>query len=295
MTSTAFPFSAGDSHAVTPLPAAACDCHLHVYDNAYPIAPGARLNPPTATVADYRRVQQRMGTTRAVLVTPSTYGADNTVMLNGLAQLGEQGRGVAVITGDESDQALQDLHRAGVRGVRINLSLGATNDAASIEHIARRIAPLHWHLQLLMSIDQLVTLAPVLERLPTHLVFDHFGRIPPGECLKHAAHRWLLTMMSQGKAWIKLSGGCLVSPLASVEDPDLDALARSFMNAAQDQVVWGSDWPHATSSAGLQPMPDDARQIDRLAHWAQDERQLQRILVSNPARLYDFPTSTLSN
>jgi predicted TIM-barrel fold metal-dependent hydrolase len=290
MTRPVYPFSAGVANAVTRVPLASCDCHLHVYDNTHPIASGAKLNPPTATVEDYRRIQARMGTSRAVLVTPSTYGADNTVMLNGLAQLGAQGRGVAVIDGDESEAQLHALQAAGVRGVRINLSLGATNDVASIEHIAHRIAPLGWHLQLLMPIEQLVALSPVLERLPTAMVFDHFARITPSQCMKHPAHHWLRAMMARGKAWLKLSGGCLVSPTASVEDVGLDDLARSFIDAAPERVVWGSDWPHATASAGLQPMPDDARQIDRLAQWAGDAPQLQRILVSNPARLYDFPS-----
>lgn len=286
----AYPFSAGESIANTRVPQGACDAHLHVYDNAHPIAPGARLNPPTATVAEYHRIQARMGTSRGVLVTPSTYGADNTVMLRALAQLGGQGRGVAVIQGDESEAQLQGLKQAGVRGVRLNFSLGATNDVASIEHIAHRIAPLGWHLQLLMPVDQLVALSQVLERLPTDLVFDHFGRITPSLCGQHAAHHWLLSMMRRGKAWVKLSGACLVSALASVEDPALDGLARSFIDAAPEQVVWGSDWPHATASAGMQPMPDDARQIDRLAQWAGDGPLLQRILVRNPERLYDFPT-----
>lgn len=287
---TVYPFSAGESSAATHVPAGACDCHLHVYDNAHPIAPGAKLNPPTATLDDYRRIQARMGTARAVVVTPSTYGADNAVMLGGLAQLGSQGRGVAVIQGDESDVQLHNLKQAGVRGVRLNFSLGATNDVASIEHIAHRIAPLGWHLQLLMPVDQLVALGPVLERLPTDLVFDHFGRITPGQCMQHPAHHWLLAMMRRGKAWVKLSGAYLVSVVASVEDTALDELARSFIDAAPGQVVWGSDWPHATASAGLQPMPDDARQIDRLAEWAREASSLHRILVSNPARLYDFPS-----
>ena len=285
-----YPFSAGTSVANTRVPEGACDCHVHVYDNAHPIAKGAKLNPPTATVADYQIVQARMGTSRAVLVTPSTYGADNTVMLQGLAKLGSQGRGVAVIQGDESDAQLHSHHEAGVRGVRLNFSLGATHHAASIRQIAQRIAPLGWHLQLLMPVDQLLALGPELEQLPTDLVFDHFGRITPSQCGQHAAHRRLLNMMQRGKTWIKLSGGCLVSASLSVEDPALDDLARSFIEAAPEQVVWGSDWPHATSSAGMQPMPNDARQIDRLAQWAGDAQQLQRILVSNPQRLYEFPS-----
>ncbi len=283
-----YPFSAGEAVAGITLPAGACDCHLHVYDARVPAAPGATLLPPDASVEDYRRVQARMGTTRAVLVTPSTYGTDNTPMLAGLAQLGSDGRGVAVLSGDEVEAHLRCLHDAGVRGARINLSLGVVNEAASITRIARRIAPLGWHLQLLMPADQMASMAPVLRDLPVDLVFDHFGRITPAQCGTHPAHTLLLELLAAGRAWVKLSGGYLVSPTASVEDPGLDALARSFLDAAPDRVVWGSDWPHATASAGRQPMPDDARQVERLAQWTGDAQGLRQVLVLNPERLYGF-------
>jgi D-galactarolactone isomerase len=288
-----YPFSAGGAVADTRLPPGACDCHIHVYDAAVAVAPGAMLQPPPASVADYRRVQARMGTSRTVLVTPSTYGTNNRPMLDGLSQLGEQGRGVAVISGDESDAQLHALHAQGVRGVRVNLSLGLTNDAASIPRIAGRIEPLGWHLQLLMPTDRLVELGPMLRSLPVDLVFDHFGRIAPSGFEAHPAHALLLQLLGTGRIWIKLSGGYLISPRARTDDPDLDTLARSFIHAAPDRVLWGSDWPHATASAGHQPMPDDARQVDRLAQWAGDAQRLRQILVHNPERLYGFAPATL--
>ncbi|MEY5099313.1 MAG: hypothetical protein RJA36_2032 [Pseudomonadota bacterium] len=287
-----YPFSAGESPAQARLPSGACDCHLHVYDSRVAAVAGARLQPPSASIEDYRRIQARMGTMRSVLVTPSTYGADNSLMLAALAQLGTQGRGVAVITGDESDAHLRQLHELGVRGVRINLSLGTIHDVGSIEQIAHRIAPLGWHLQLLMPVEQLLAMGPVLRQLPTDLVFDHFGRITPGQCAVHPAHDLLLELLASGHAWVKLSGGYLVSACSTVEDPGLEQLARSFMDAAPERVVWGSDWPHATASAGLQPMPDDARQIDLLAQWAGDAQRLRQILVLNPERLYGFAPAT---
>jgi predicted TIM-barrel fold metal-dependent hydrolase len=286
--SSPFPFSAGHGPAGVVLPPGACDCHLHVYDSRHPAVAQAALLPPDASVADYLPVQRRMGTSRAVLVTPSTYGADNSAMLEGLAQLGAAGRGVAVIAGDEDDADLERLHAAGVRGVRINLSLGRTNGPDALEPIASRIAPLGWHLQVLMPATQLVELAPVLRRLPVPLVFDHFGRVSPASFARDPAHAVLLDLLANERAWIKLSGGYLVSPTASVEDPALDALARSFIGAAPHRVLWGSDWPHATASAGRQPMPDDARLVDRLAEWAGDAPTLQAILVGNPERLYGF-------
>jgi len=104
---TPVPFSLGTTAPRTALPAAACDCHVHVYDQRFPVAPGARLLPPDASASDYRALQQRLGTERTVLVTPSTYGSDNRCMLQGLAALGTQARGVAVIDGSESDAQLR--------------------------------------------------------------------------------------------------------------------------------------------------------------------------------------------
>ncbi|CAN7381400.1 amidohydrolase family protein [Acidovorax sp. LjRoot194] len=302
-TAHAVRFSAGTAVPRTLVPAGACDCHVHVYDSRFPAAPQARLLPPDASALDYAALQQRIGTTRVVLVTPSTYGTDNRPMLEGLAALGAMGvpaRGVAVIDGTESDAALQRLHAAGVRGVRLNLSLGVSGTADSLLPLARRIAPLGWHLQLLMAPDVLIAQADVLRQLPVPVVFDHFGRIAPAQAGRHPAHALLLALLQCGQAWVKLSGGYIVSEQHSVEDPALDTLAASYLRCAPHRVVWGSDWPHATASAGVQPLPDDARQVDRLADWAREagdsSATLQRVLVDNPAALYGFaPTiSSLS-
>ena len=286
--STPTPFSAGTGAAHTPLPVGACDCHIHVYDASVPAVAGASLHPPAASIADYRHVQQRMGTRRAVVVTPSTYGLNNQPMLAGLAQLGEDGRGVAVLTGNENIDELRALHALGVRGARINLSLGVQHQLSDINKVAECIAPLGWHLQLLMPLDTLAPLASLLRSLPVDVVFDHFGRIPPNLGEQHPAHELLLALLHERRAWVKLSGGYLVSPTGSSDDPDLQPLARSFINAASDRVIWGSDWPHATASAGRQPMPNDAAQVDALARWVGDAQALQHILVTNPEQLYGF-------
>jgi len=286
--SNRFAFSAGTRPANTVLPAGACDCHIHVYDARIAAAPGASLHPPDASITDYRPIQARMGTQRAVLVTPSTYGADNRAMLAGLAQLGTNGRGVAVITGDEPLTALVALHEQGVRGVRINLSLGVIHQTGDIEKVAQRIAPLGWHLQLLMPLDLLASLADRLRALPVDLVFDHFARVTPDLLGRHPAHSLLLDLLGARRAWVKLSGGYLVSPRGRSDDPQLHPLARSMIDVAPDRVVWGSDWPHATASAGRHAMPDDAEQIDALARWSGDAHQLHQILIVNPEKLYGF-------
>jgi D-galactarolactone isomerase len=281
------PFSAGAAAPATHVPAQACDCHVHVYDPAFPAVPSARLTPPPASPQDYALLQRRIGTSRVVLVTSSTYGTDNRALLAGLQALGDDARGIAVIGGEEPDGELHRLHAAGVRGIRLNLSLGGGPGLDQLPRLAQRIAPQGWHVQLLMPPDLLARSAELLASVPVPLVFDHFGRIAP-TLPRHAAHSVLIELLQAGTAWVKLSGGCIVSPLKTVDDPALDTLARSYIDAAPERVVWGSDWPHATASAGLQPMPDDARQIDRLAQWAGSDATLHQILVTNPQRLYRF-------
>jgi predicted TIM-barrel fold metal-dependent hydrolase len=250
----------------------------------------AKLQPPDASVENYRCIQKRMGTTRAVIVTPSTYGTNNAAMLHGLASFGAHARGVAVISGKESDDDLREMHRQGVRGVRINLSLGVTHDASVIERMADRIQPLGWHLQLLMSLEQLLTLEDVLHKLPVDVVFDHFARVTPRDGGVHPAHDLVKALLIAQRAWVKISGGYLLSDNGSITAPELIELARSYTRIAPERVVWGSDWPHATASAGYQPMPDDAQQIDHLAAWMATPQLLEQILVTNPARLYEFHT-----
>ena len=51
---TPVPFSQGTAAPRTALPAGACDCHVHVYDQRYSAAPSAKLLPPDASASDYR-------------------------------------------------------------------------------------------------------------------------------------------------------------------------------------------------------------------------------------------------
>lgn len=286
------PFSAGRGRALVEVPEGACDCHVHVYDARYPALPGARLTPPDASVADYRLLQRRTGTSRVVFVTPSTYGTDNRPLRDALAAMGHAARGVAVIDERDTDSQLRALHTVGVRGVRLNLSLGASSSADELEALAARIAPLGWHLQLLAPADLLADWGARLAALPVPVVFDHFGRIAPSMRQRHPAHALVLRMLEAGRAWVKLSGCYIVSETGLPDYADVQPLARSYLQAAPDRVVWGSDWPHASASAGHQAMPDDAHQMTLLARWADDARTLQRVLVDNPAALYDFAAAT---
>src|SRR5262245_61808170 len=99
-------------------PANATDCHHHIYNAKFPVDPKATLRPGDALVEDYRALQKRIGTTRNVLVQPSTYGTDNRCHLEALAAFGPTARMVAVVDNTVSTEELKRLHGLGVRGIR---------------------------------------------------------------------------------------------------------------------------------------------------------------------------------
>src|SRR3984957_6715219 len=122
-------WSAGTEKPTLKAPPNATDCHHHIYDSRFPVDPTATLRPGDATVADYRLLQQRIGTTRHVVVQPSTYGVFNDGLVEALGEFGAWARGVAVINTSVTDAELKRLDGARVRGIRFNLATpgGATS------------------------------------------------------------------------------------------------------------------------------------------------------------------------
>src|SRR5438132_333735 len=103
------PNSAGKWAPKLSAPPGSCDAHIHIYDPRFTASrPGARLTRE-ATVADYRLLQKRLGTTRAVVVQPAAYGFDNAVTLDAVAQMGiGQARAVAVVEPSIADAQLRE-------------------------------------------------------------------------------------------------------------------------------------------------------------------------------------------
>lgn len=281
-------FSAGAARPALQVPAQSCDCHMHIYDTRFPYVSTAQLRPPPATVGDYRSLQQRLGTTRVVVVQPSTYGTDNSCTLDAVAQFGNNARAIVVIDHNTSDAALREMDKQGARGIRLNLLRGATDYLSSLETLAARIAGLGWHLQLHTSGVTLAEIAPRLMRLPVPVVLDHMGRIPQPDGIGAPAFAAVRTLLDGGRTWVKLSGPYLDSSSSGPRYADMEPLARAYAQAAPERVIWGSDWPHPSASAGERPMPDDAELLDLLGNWAPTEVLRKRILVENPSRLYEF-------
>ncbi len=266
------------------LPAAACDAHIHVFSRRFPMAAGDTREVADASVDDYWRLQQRLGLSRVVVVQPSTYGTDNRCLLEALARFGPAARGIAVVDTGVADEELLRLDAAGVRGLRFNLARGGATRVEMIEPLAERIAPLGWHLQVHLHADTLAQLAPLWERVPVPIVFDHMGRIPAREGRTHAAFGVLARLLERGRAWVKLSAPYLVSDQRTSADDDVTALAQALHRVRPDHMLWGSDWPHPSQ----QPAPDDALLLSLLERWVPDPAARSQVLVDNPQSLYHF-------
>jgi predicted TIM-barrel fold metal-dependent hydrolase len=282
----AVPNSAGTAQPVLKAPLNAADCHMHIYDPRFPEPPNARPSPSNATVADYRLLQKRNGTTRVVVVQPRAYATDNRVTLDALSQLGANARGIAVLHPTVTDAELKKLDAGGIRGIRFSLGEAATAVVTidMVEPLAKRIAPLGWHIQIHAPGDLFVEQADLLRRLPTPIVIDHMGRLTPAAGLDHPAFGIIRGLIDKGRAWLKLAGAYLNTRIGPPGYPDATQIARAWVKAAPERLVWGSDWPHPSENN----KPDDARLFDLLAEWAPDEATRNRILVTNPETLYGF-------
>lgn len=281
-------WSSGTGRPRTVVPPGATDCHFHTYDGRYPAAARATLLPDDASVEDYRALQRRIGTSRGVIIQPSTYGTDNSLQLASMQALGpDRFRMVAVVAEDAPEAELRRLDALGVRGVRFNLTLPGPLTTASLEPLAPRLAALGWHCQINMSPKQIEDAQAVLARLPGRLVFDHLGQVPQPAGVDSPSYAIIRSLLDKGNAWVKLSGAYITSKDGPPAYADAGKVASSFVRAAPERVVWGSDWPHPTKPNDAKP--DDAVLLDRLAEWAGSEAAFKGILVDNPAVLYGFP------
>jgi len=153
-----------------------------------------------------------------------------------------------------------------------------------IEPLSRRVEPLGWHVQIHMKADQIAQAEALLLRLPSILVIDHLGRVPPQDGLAHPGFKTVRKLLDAGRTWVKLSGAYLDSRVGGPSYADQGPVARAYVAAAPERLVWASDWPHPTE----QKKPDDAHLLDLLLDWAPDESVRTRILVDNPKTLYGF-------
>jgi predicted TIM-barrel fold metal-dependent hydrolase len=284
------------------VPRGACDCHTHVFGPPaqFPFAAERSYTPGEASLEELLALQADLHLDRVVIVHPSVYGTDNSCTVEALRRLGGRGRGVAVIADDITPAELDALHRAGVRGIRLNLATAGVHDPEvarrRLAAAAARVAPLNWHVQIYTTLAVIAALQTELAAAPVPLVIDHFGGASAAAGPAQPGFAALLALVNAGKTYVKLSAPYRSSSLRP-DYADVAALATPLIAANPARMLWGSDWPHpggghkrGQSVEEIEPFfpEDDGRTLNLLADWAPDPALRQRILVDNPALLYDF-------
>lgn len=280
------------------VPNGACDCHVHIFgpDARFPLSPKRLYTPGPASIEDLLAMHRALHIDRVVVVHPSAYGLDNSCTVDAVRKLGDRARGVAVVDEATTDAMLADMHAAGVRGVRVNLESYGESDPAvarrSLTWAAKRVAPLGWHVQTYTNIAILAALQDTILALPTTLVVDHFGRAQASGGTAQPGFEQLLELLRSGKVYVKISAPYRISQ--QLHYTDAAPLARTMIAANPDRIVWGSDWPHPGANrrdpAVIEPFrpEDNGAALNRLAEWITSAAELRKILVDNPARLYQF-------
>lgn len=262
------------------------DCHAHLFGPyaQFPLAAVRNQTPPEALEPQYLALLQRLGLGHGVLVHPSAYADDHSLLLHALQRHAHL-RGVVVVR-PGSPLPLQGLRERGVRAARFSQRTGPGANfpgSASFDDLrtlAPALADAGLHAELWTDCQALPHIAPQIRALPVPVVVDHMGGFDLEAGTDEPGFRTLLDLLASGKVWVKLCAYRNLLKAASwhAGQPFQEALLR----ANPERLVWGSDWPHLR----VEPVPDAGQLLDLFKQWAGDDALVQRVLSTNPQALY---------
>ena len=162
------------------LPDNACDSHCHIYGpfDAFPLPRDRTFTPHEAGEMQLRRLHDRLGFKRAVIVHSKGHGTDHGPVLDALRRGEGRYRGVAVIGADTSPALLKMFDAAGICGVRFNFMahLGGKPDLTSVRDVIRLIEPFGWHVEMHVAGNGLIELEDFIRSVQALVVVDHMAR-----------------------------------------------------------------------------------------------------------------------
>ena len=285
-----FPFDPNPRTPIERPPEGTIDSQFHVLGplDKYPVRPGAAYQMPSATWQALRRAHDALGIRRGVIVQTTTYGADHSVVLDGLAALGPGYKACAnaLVFQEKDDAYLETLHKAGVGGARFSFrkELNAVLSRKDMDHALGRMRELGWYMKVQPEQTGIAESIEHIRDIELPVLIDHMGRPDVSLGVKDPNVVATLELLARGNFWVMLSLGEKISK-AGAPWNDVLPIARAYIEAAPHRVIWASDWPHPVSKK--QP-PNDADLLDLLYRYAPDRAERQRILVDNPATLFGF-------
>lgn len=282
------PFHPGPSKPQFTVPPGAVDAHCHVFGpgEVFPYAPERKYTPCDAPKEKLWELRDYLGFDRNVIVQATCHGADNRALVDALENSNNKARGVATVRRNISDEELNALHRAGVRGVRFNFvkRLVDVLPHDTLTEIAERIKPLGWHIVIYFEAQELPELCDVFAGLPTTVVVDHMGRPDVTKPIDGPEFELFMKLMRENPhIWSKVSCPERLSQVGPPTYADVAPFARRMVETFPDRVLWGTDWPHPNMKSH---MPDDGHLVDYIPSIAPTKELQRKLLVDNPNRLY---------
>jgi 2-pyrone-4,6-dicarboxylate lactonase len=277
------------------LPAGAVDAHCHVFGPGaeFPYAPERKYTPCDASKHQLFALRDHLGFDKNVIVQATCHGADNSALVDALISSKGKARGVATVKRQVTDQEIQTMHDAGVRGVRFNFVKRLVDFTPKDEllEIATRIKQWGWHVVIYFEAVDLAELWDFFTALPTTVVVDHMGRPNVDQPVDGPQFQLFMKFMREHhNVWSKVSCPERLSvtgppALNGEQNPYLDVIpfARQVVETFSDRVLWGTDWPHPNLK---DHMPDDGLLVNYIPHIALTPQLQQQLLVDNPMRLY---------
>jgi 2-pyrone-4,6-dicarboxylate lactonase len=286
MTTPVPTFNPSPSRPTLQLPPGACDSHVHVFGPSarFPFAATRNFTPVDAPKETLFELHRRLGISRCVIVQSAIHGFDNSAVEDAISSGGGRYLGVALVPHDVPNAELQRLKAAGFRGIRFNFMKHLANSASAqqVVDLTHRLAPLGMHLQVHFDSSLIHELGPVFSASAVPVVIDHMARVDASQGTGHADFMALCALMQNPIFHVKVSGTNRIDPHPPYKRGA--ELARELVQTFPDRCFWGTDWPHPNHTH----IPDDGALVDLLASIAPTADLLQRLLVTNPQRFYEF-------
>lgn len=269
-------------------PPGAVDAHCHVFGpgDVFPYAPERKYTPCDAPKEKLWALRDFLGLSRNVVVQATCHGTDNRALVDALENSNGLARGVGSVNSGVTDEELQALHAAGVRGVRFNFvkRLVDSLPREPLMEIAARIKPLGWHIVIYFEAPELPELYDFFTTLPTTVVVDHLGRPDVDLPVDGPQFELFIKLMREHENfWSKVTCPERLTKSGPPSYDDVVPFSRRLVEEFSDRVIWGSDWPHPNM---VSHMPDDGNIVDFIPRIAPTEALQQKLLVDNPMRLY---------